>query len=68
MAASWRPLVCLIVDSSLSDNPPKRYQQLRAGSYETGFKVFRREHTLSCPRKGFHALRKIRFIFRWPVV
>jgi len=64
MAASWRPLVCLIVDSSLSDDPPKRQQQLRARSYETGFKVFRHRNPPRSRCKAFHGLRKIRFIFR----
>ena len=69
MAAAWRPLVWLIFDKHrlkpaplLSDNPPPLLG-VRAECYETGFKVFRRPHTLSWNRKGFQALRKISITF-----
>ena len=75
MAASWQPLVFPAFDvleadmsasylftQQLADNPPLLLG-VRAGSYETGFKVFRHRNPPRSRCKGFHALRKISITF-----
>jgi len=66
MAASWRPFVCPAFDELrlkpellwLSDNPPPLLG-VRAGCYETGFKVFRHLDPCRFWCKPFYRRRKI---------